>query len=766
MAQDTTTNHDGEPEPPSAQVDAPEDAPIDAFGDELMSESDRPSALHFGNLPPRDFDRGQVAPYTSTEEHLRDEIWRVWLRMEYEIRRRWEWESLPRLKSDTGLGLWKPRDVAGLFRAAHVEYSGVDSKRHDYGADVLLDAYLRHSALLESRVEKTLQAGNRLPLIDIVRSFRLDARQRASLTAALVPEIDPNLLTAYRYLAHDPLCRHLDGRLLAMLVYDTPASRAQLARDLSPRSPLIFYRLLEIEESTSRNDSVLYRRLRPAARLIPPLSGAGYELDAELSDLAALHVELDQPGLFDADHLATAENALQRDGVLLVLQGQRGVGKRLLVRTVARRLGCNVLIINGVELASRPASQQAGLLRALVREARLLDAIPVVPDIDDIATAPERDDEPPYFLSLLCGYHEGAVVITLNRERMPRLHLRPIAHITMGVPSTPERVELWAREVPALSVYDARTLAERYAITGGIIAMSAQAAAATTPGFGSPDLHALDTAVHNQLHGRIQRLGTRLDTPFEWKDLVTDEDTLSALKEITASIRERRQVRERWGFRGAPGVSVLFSGHPGVGKSMSATVVARALGLEIYEIDLSRVVSKWIGETEKNLAEVFDAAEPGHVVLLFNEADSLFGKRTKEVSSSNDRYANMETNYLLQRIERFGGLSILTTNLTKAIDPAFRRRFAYDVHFAFPTSEMRAELWRRAIPPRADVADVDFDELGDRFELSGGYIKVAAERTAFNAAARKEPIHMELLIMTIERMYRERGKLSAVGKLE
>jgi SpoVK/Ycf46/Vps4 family AAA+-type ATPase len=151
---------------------------------------------------------------------------------------------------------------------------------------------------------------------------------------------------------------------------------------------------------------------------------------------------------------------------------------------------------------------------------------------------------------------------------------------------------------------------------------------------------------------------------------------------------------------------------------------------------------------------------------LFNEADSLFGKRTSDASSSNDRYANMETNYLLQRIERFGGLSVLTTNLAKAIDPAFRRRFAYDVQFAFPTSEMRAELWRRAIPNRAHVAEVDYDELGDRFELSGGYIKVASERSAFNAAARDRPIDMEILVMTIERMYRERGKLSAVGRLE
>jgi SpoVK/Ycf46/Vps4 family AAA+-type ATPase len=199
---------------------------------------------------------------------------------------------------------------------------------------------------------------------------------------------------------------------------------------------------------------------------------------------------------------------------------------------------------------------------------------------------------------------------------------------------------------------------------------------------------------------------------------------------------------------------------------MSATVIARQLGLAIYEIDLSRVVSKWLGETEKNLGEVFDAAEPGHVVLLFNEADSLFGKRTSEVKSSNDRYANMETNYLLQRLERFGGLSILTTNLSGAVDPAFRRRFAYDVQFTFPDPEMRAELWRRVIPKTAEVDEIDYDALGERFELSGGFIKVAAERSAFQAATRGGMMSMDGLIETVNRMYRERGKLTAVGRLE
>jgi SpoVK/Ycf46/Vps4 family AAA+-type ATPase len=199
---------------------------------------------------------------------------------------------------------------------------------------------------------------------------------------------------------------------------------------------------------------------------------------------------------------------------------------------------------------------------------------------------------------------------------------------------------------------------------------------------------------------------------------------------------------------------------------MSGTVLAKRLGLDIYEIDLSQVVSKWLGETEKNLSDVFDAAEPGHVVLLFNEADSLFGKRTSDVKSSNDRYANMETNYLLQRLERFNGLTILTTNLTSAIDQAFKRRFTYDVFFSFPSPDMRAELWRRTLPERVNRDLINFDALADAYELTGGFIKVACERAAYVAGGSGVEIDEPLLRGVVERMYRERGKLSAVGPLE
>lgn len=709
----------------------------------------------------------QFGPYESPQALLRDELWRCWLCVEYQIRQRWALGALPRSNEDGTLGSWGADTIGGVFRSALSEYLGKPLVQgDDAGASVVLDAYRHHSLLVDARTAATLRDGIRLPYLDMCVRFALTKAQRLTLAFALMPEIDPKLLVAYRYLANDPACRSLDARLLAMLVYDSPAMRADMSRDLSPTSPLLLYRLLEHDETQQSHDSMLFRRLRPSARLVQLLAGDQSLLDPQLSDVAELRGG-EAEALFPEGLIARAAAALSSPEAMLVLQGVRGVGKRLLLQVAAARLGKQILLIHGTTLAMMSPGQARPLVRAILRECRLLDAIPVIPDIDDVLIAQGDKADLPPFVSQISVEHIGPMAVTLGRDRMPRLDFRPLVHFALEVPSLSERATLWRSRVAGLTQDDADTLSARFAAPGGVIAMAAQAARAEhIQKDGPPDLQHLDVAVRNQLHDRIVRLGRKLDCPYQFPDLVVDDETESSLHEIVGCLRERRKVRERWGFRGAAGVSVLFSGDPGVGKTMSATVIARQLGLAIYEIDLSRVVSKWLGETEKNLGEVFDAAEPGHVVLLFNEADSLFGKRTSEVKSSNDRYANMETNYLLQRLERFGGLAILTTNLSGAVDPAFRRRFAYDVQFTFPAPEMRAELWRRAIPKAAEVDEIDYEELGERFELSGGFIKVAAERAAFQAASVGEPMSMNGLVVTIHRMYRERGKLTAVGRLE
>ena len=697
----------------------------------------------------------EAEPYIDVGSHLRDELRRAWLRVEYQIRLGWTKGAAAQVGTEDVVA---PSDIGRLFAAARGEPASGD----DAGAATVLDRYLAAHRETEDRIQATLAARGPAPLVDLLRMFELSPRQWATLMYALLPEVDPNLVQAYRYLARDPACRGLDGRLLAQLVYDTPDSRSLMARDLSPSSPLIRFHLLELAQA----ESLMYRRMRAATRLIYLLDGTRLTLDPELAEIAELRGGA-VVGSFPAVTVERATSAMHSNEVVLCIQGQRGLGKKLLLQQAAAHWNKRLLLIDAKRLQQVPLAYQHGLIRSLVRELRLLDALPVFVDIDDATNLEADKDELPGYFGTLIDEWGGPVAITINRERMPRIHQRPIVHLTLEVPPLQVRTAMWQQVVPSLTATEAESLSGRFAIPGGIIVAAAQAATAgRMPDAGPPEGEDLARAVAGQLHQRISRLGKKLPTPFDLEDLIVDDDTRGALVEIAAAAGQRRKTHDKFKLRGAQGISVLFSGHPGVGKTMSATVLAKRLGLDIYEIDLSQVVSKWLGETEKNLSDVFDAAEPGHVVLLFNEADSLFGKRTSDVKSSNDRYANLETNYLLARLERFGGLAILTTNLTSAIDQAFKRRFSYDVFFSFPSPDMRAELWRRTLPERARAATIDYQELSDKYELSGGFIKVACERAAYVAGANNTEIDDELLRATIERMYRERGKVSTAGRLE
>jgi SpoVK/Ycf46/Vps4 family AAA+-type ATPase len=214
------------------------------------------------------------------------------------------------------------------------------------------------------------------------------------------------------------------------------------------------------------------------------------------------------------------------------------------------------------------------------------------------------------------------------------------------------------------------------------------------------------------------------------------------------------------------GLTALFQGPPGTGKTLVAGVIARELGLDLYQVDLSKVMSKWIGETERKLATIFDAAEDGQVILLFDEADSLFAKRT-EVRSSNDRYANLEVNYLLQRLDSFEGIAILTTNIGGSIDPAFRRRMSFRLSFPFPDEETREQLWRVHLPSELPIeGPLALDRLAHKYQLSGGYIRNACLRAAFLAAEDATPLAQRHLERAVALEFAELGKLSSGGALD
>jgi SpoVK/Ycf46/Vps4 family AAA+-type ATPase len=260
---------------------------------------------------------------------------------------------------------------------------------------------------------------------------------------------------------------------------------------------------------------------------------------------------------------------------------------------------------------------------------------------------------------------------------------------------------------------------------------------------------------------RMEDLARKLIPVSTWDDIVLTPDTHCQLQEVSAQVSQRAKVYEQWGFsreaRRGRGISALFSGSSGVGKTMAAEVLANHLALDLYRVDLAGVVSKYIGETEKNLRRIFDTAEQSGAILFFDEADALFGKRT-EVKDSHDRYANIEVNYLLQRMEDYRGLAILATNKKSALDKAFLRRLRFLIDFPFPDAAHRRTIWTKSFPREAPVGNLDFDFLA-RLEIAGGNIRNIAMNAAFLAADRNGPIEFEDVLHAVRREYSKIDKL-------
>jgi SpoVK/Ycf46/Vps4 family AAA+-type ATPase len=260
---------------------------------------------------------------------------------------------------------------------------------------------------------------------------------------------------------------------------------------------------------------------------------------------------------------------------------------------------------------------------------------------------------------------------------------------------------------------------------------------------------------------QLDKLAKRLDPKATWENIVLSENEIHLLRQIVSQVRNRRKVYDDGGFRRRMnrglGISALFAGESGTGKTMAAEVIANELQMNLYRIDLSQVVSKYIGETEKNLSRLFDAAEDGGAILFFDEADSLFGKRS-EVKDSHDRYANIEINYLLQRMESFNGLAILATNMKSALDPAFMRRLRFIVDFPYPGPTERKNMWLKVFPPETMVEDLDFNRLA-KLALTGGGIHNTALNAAFLAAAAGTPVTMQLIMDSARTEFRKGDKL-------
>ncbi len=367
-------------------------------------------------------------------------------------------------------------------------------------------------------------------------------------------------------------------------------------------------------------------------------------------------------------------------------------------------------------------------------------------------------------ISLATRWIESArfPLILTTRERIP-VSRRQVLTFEIRKPTSSEQRDLWRQALgPAATAQlngQLEVLSGHFDLDAHSIATITANVLRTNPATNPDGTQALGNALWQacraQSHPRLGELAQHIQPMAGWDDLVLPDAQIQTLREVAVHVRQRMTVYETWGFAGKSarglGISALFSGVSGTGKTMAAEVLANELQLDLYRIDLSQVVNKYIGETEKNLRRVFDAAEQGGAILLFDEADALFGKRS-DVKDSHDRYANVEVSYLLQRMEAYRGLAILTTNLKDAIDTAFMRRIRFVVQFPFPDAAQRAEIWRRIFPAKTPTEGLDAERLA-RLSIAGGNIRNIALYAAFLAADSGQPVRMSHLLRAARSEY-------------
>lgn len=590
-------------------------------------------------------------------------------------------------------------------------------------------------AAAETALAETAVAEPSPALITLSRQLGLSEFERDVLLLCLAPELDPGITAAITK-AQGGL-RDYPTFGLAMSLFANPAWEV-----LSPERPLRYWRLVEISQPGAR--PLTSSELRADERILNHIKGLVY-LDDRLAPLLT-PVQPPASGTLPESQREVADRVarlLTHDGgqpsTVLLLGKERGTAEEV-IAVAAAALGLRLFRLTAADLPPHLGDIET-LARLWDRETLLAPNLLLI-DAHELDSA---------------GGTEGPaarLVRFLNRSAAPRcvaaadgapagVEQAPVVEV--GKPLPAEQRALWHRAITDVAPDQAEDLAAQLAgqfdlDQHAIHAACAEAAEGTAEGLRDR----LWLAGRRKSRPFMERLAEKLDAKARWEDIVLPGPETDLLHRIAEQVRLRARVYDEGGFRARMnrglGISVLFAGDSGTGKTMAAEVLANALQLDLYRIDLSAVVSKYIGETEKNLRRVFDAAEGGGAILFFDEADAIFGKRS-EVKDSHDRYANIEINYLLQRMEAYRGLAILATNMKSALDPAFLRRLRFVVEFPFPAPAERRRIWERAFPPETRIEGLDLDRLA-RFPVTGGSIHNVALGGAFLAAGAGSPVTM------------------------
>jgi hypothetical protein len=599
---------------------------------------------------------------------------------------------------------------------------------------------------------------------------------------ALAPELDQRYERVFAFVQDDVSRRRPSVDLALKLLCATPELRMHNRRRFAPSAPLLRHDLIHlISDANYVEPTLLARMLKLDDRVVCRLLGEN-RLDPALASCTLFLPQTADEAEVSRESealLALIQNAQSTgDPLRLYFSGPQAESKRREARALATATGASLLALD-LSQALTQMIDFAQLTRRLLDELRSRHAILYVEPFD-LLLDPDRAGDRQRLLEMLAEY-DGVTILSGVQSKLPRGRgTHGQLQVEWPIPSHEQRVRSWRGSLDAdgeavdEDVVD--TLAGRFLLTPDQISDAVAGAriradwrmATSRPNDGdSPrrplELRDLFEAARAQSEATLGGLARKIEPVHSWDQIVLPEDTLAQLREMCQQVVYRHRVLDEWGFGSrlsvGKAVTALFVGPPGTGKTMAADIIAHELGLDLYKIDLSGVVSKYIGETEKNLHRIFSAAENANAILFFDEADALFGKRS-EVRDSHDRYANIEVAYLLQQMDQYEGVAILATNLRQNMDEAFVRRLGFAIDFPFPDEEQRTQIWRLLFPPEANRASyIDFSALGNQLRITGGNIKNIVLSAAFLAASADEYVGTEHLLHATRREYRKMGKV-------
>lgn len=608
--------------------------------------------------------------------------------------------------------------------------------------------------------------GKTFGLGQIASLFGLNVVEEICLFLSVLPEIDGAYGKVFGWLNGDPHKTRPVMEVAAVVMGFDQMMKSQVRERLEQDSSFVRYIL---EDGWKESKEPFWSR-----ELVPDSRIAGWVLGIETGTEALKQYsawitpedkkELEEESrylsvLLHACEICQEEQEQwekQEKQKAVCLYGKEGGGKKELLKQYSEKTGKRILLLHWNQLEEE---KQNSLVGKAIREAVLTGSILAV-EYDPTTEAKQQAE----LWKELTGAPSPLILISQEQPSKPEEASVELIPVHIEDPTYEERCAIWQHylEQYGIETEEGTRLAVKFAFLPGQI-RGAVRHYKNALRMHSEETTSLYESCFSQLNHQLYERASKINTKYSWNQLILPDSQKQLMHDICAQMENKYTVYDTWGFGKTvaygKGVTVVFSGPPGTGKTMAAQILAKELNLELFKIDLSQMVSKYVGETEKNLASVFHEAEISNAILFFDEADSLFGQRS-EVKSSNDRYANLETSYLLQRLEEYEGMTVLATNYLKNIDEAFMRRMKYIIQFQFPDAAARQQIWRVTMPKEAPISpDIDYEFLGNNLELAGGSIKNVVVYAAFMAADQGKCIGMGELLKAARYEMQKTGKI-------